>query len=470
MEKVDTKTLDMEDQFKLTRRERTIYSLVNFPNIILSGIFSLTYVNFFWDDLGLQQILFTLGQVIYAIVNSVNDFYGGRISDKTDFKKWGSRRLVYIKWGGLLWAFLFFSMWFPWSYNNQIIIFIHFVVSICAFDMLLSLVWLVWMALMPELTESTKERNQMALNNQLFLIIGALPVLLSFLIYEMGLLTFQIYAGICALISAICYFYAGSKLEERPELYEDQVDLGLITAIKEVISNRSFLSVTSFRVFYHINMSLGLSFVFAYFYIFGVDYILASLLYYLLSTVVALIGYLIYKRLSEKYEMRTLMIYGGILQIIFNIIGFFVILPRELEILIWLFLIMNFIAQGYVLFDYPVLSLVTDSDEVQNNKRREGLILGTNAFFLKIGESIGPIFGTSILLLFGFIRNAPSQDFIAIVGIKFLLLIVQSIFILLGVISLYYFPLHGKELGDLRKKIAEIHEKKSEKYSWKGQA
>jgi len=82
-----------KSSFKLTKKERFIYSLTNFPNILLAGIFSLTYINFFWDDLGLQQTYFIFGQIIYAIINSLNDFYFGRFSDKTDIKRWGSRRL-----------------------------------------------------------------------------------------------------------------------------------------------------------------------------------------------------------------------------------------------------------------------------------------------------------------------------------------------------------------------------------------
>jgi len=201
-----------KESFQLTRKERIIYSLTDLPNILLAGIFSLTYVNFFWDDLGLKQFYFVLGQAIYLVINSLNDFYFGRISDKTNFQRWGSRRLIYIKWGGVLWTIVFFSMWFPWSYTNQIIIFFHFLVSICAFDMMLSLVWLVWLALMPELTESVDERNKMALNNQYFLIIGAFPVLIAFLIFESGLIPFQIFVGICALLCGICCYYIGLKL------------------------------------------------------------------------------------------------------------------------------------------------------------------------------------------------------------------------------------------------------------------
>ena len=330
--------------------------------------------------------------------------------------------------------------------------------------MMLSLVWLVWLALMPELTESTDERNKMALNNQYFLILGALPVLISFLIFESGLLTFQIFAGACALICGFCYYFVGSNLKERPELNFNQETIPLFRALKEVLKSRSYITMTIFRVFNQLNGALGLSFMFAYVLILGVDILTASLLYYVLSTVIALIGYFIYKKLSMRISMRNLVVRGRIIQIIINVTGFFIILNPEFEIFIWIILIGNAITNGFMLFDYPIMMLVTDEDEVINRGRREGLILGTNAFFNKIAESIGPIIGTTILLLFGFIRGASFQTTTALMGVKFLLLIVPSIINLLGLISIYYFPLYDQKLKEMQIKLNKIHQDKSKIY------
>ncbi|MFX1568325.1 MAG: MFS transporter [Promethearchaeota archaeon] len=446
--------------FNLTKRERFYYSLTNLPNTLLSGIFGLTYVNFFWDDLGLIQLFFSLGQIIYAIINSLNDFYLGRLSDNTNFNRWGSRRLIYIRWGGILWAIVFFMMWFPWTLTNQIAIFIHFVLSICAFDMLLTLVWLAWLALMPEITENLEERNKIAFLNQVFFALGAFPVLLAFLIYDAGLIYFQIFAGVCAIICGLCYFLISTKLRERPELYLDQQIFPLAKALKEVLKSKSFITMTLFRCFNHLNLSLTLSFIFAYFYIFNVSSLIISLLFYFNTTFIALIGYGIYKKLSQKYDMRTLIIRGRIIHIILNVSAFMILLIPGLELLIWPFLILGTICNGYILFDYPVLILVTDNDEVQHGTRREGLIIGTNAFFIKIAESLGPIIGTSILLLFGFVRNAPFQTELAIFGIKFLFFIVQSILNLLGLISIKFFPLYKENLEEMHQKLIKIHKKK----------
>jgi len=185
---------DYSDFKILSGKETFTYVMAMIPQTILSGIFVLLYVNFFWDNLKLQQTYFVIGSIIFMLVNSLNDFFLGRMSDKTNVERWGSRRLIYIKWGGPLWALAFFLTWFPWSYDNQIIIFIHFVVSICAFDMFLTLVILVWMALLPELTENLAERNKIQLLNQIFATIGALPVIFAMFIFESNFKMFQIFA------------------------------------------------------------------------------------------------------------------------------------------------------------------------------------------------------------------------------------------------------------------------------------
>ena len=48
------------------------------------------------------------GLLIYAVINSLNDFYLGRVSDKTNVERCGGRRLIYIKWG-VLYGLLYFS-------------------------------------------------------------------------------------------------------------------------------------------------------------------------------------------------------------------------------------------------------------------------------------------------------------------------------------------------------------------------
>ena len=103
------------------------YAFGQIPERIMSGIFAIMYVEFFWEDLGLidYQGLFIAGQVIYATINSLNDPLFGYLTDKTNIDRWGSRRLIHIRYGAIIWGILFVVMWFPWSTTSITIIFIH---------------------------------------------------------------------------------------------------------------------------------------------------------------------------------------------------------------------------------------------------------------------------------------------------------------------------------------------------------
>ena len=149
-----------EKKKELSTRNLIGYGLGAIPAGLLVYIFNLKYIDLFYDDLKLFPILFVIGQIIYMTINALNDPLLGQLSDRTNREKWGSRRIIYIKYGAPIWAITFLLVWFPWSLDNQWIIFIHYVISICLFDTMFTLVVLVWMALLPEMTSDIDERNK----------------------------------------------------------------------------------------------------------------------------------------------------------------------------------------------------------------------------------------------------------------------------------------------------------------------
>lgn len=211
-------------------------------------------------------------------------------------------------------------------------------------------------------------------------------------------------------------------------------------------------------------MLLGYIFIFAFIYIFGFDILTASMLFILNGIIFGWLGSIIYMTLAKKIEMQTLIIRGRLLTITISIIGFLVVIQPGADLLIWIFLALSTLAGGYNLFNFPYLMLVTDEDEVKHGFRREGLFLGMNAFFIKFGDSVAPIIGTSVLIYFGFVRDAPKQPSEAIFGIKFLFFIVPAIMNICGLVCIYKFPLHGEYLKEFRTKLMDLHGKKTEAY------
>ena len=457
-------TLPTLNQNHLRGMDKFIYVLGSVPLTIMAGVFLLLYVDFFKNELNLNQGWFITGQIIYALVNAFNDPLLGQMSDKTDFKKWGSRRLIYVKWGGILWALIFFGMWFPWSRTNQFVIFLHYVVSICAFDMMLTLVVLCWMALLPEMTENMHERNTIQFISSIISSLGALLVLAAQAIMENSLATFQQFAGICAIISAILYFIVGSKLKERPELYSAEVVPSLKISIKTTLKSKSFITYTGYKFFNFVNSGMGISFLFAYLIILG-EGPLVLLYYFLLTAPLSWISQAIYMKLAKTIDMKKLILWGRLITIVLSVIAFFVVLNPSFESTIWLFVALSTLFGGYMMFGYPLMMLSIDEDEVLNGNRREGMFLGTNAFFIKFADSVGPIIATMILYDWFYYSDALLlQTANTIIGIKFLYFIVPAIMSIFGMIFIYFYPLHGENLKQMQSKLEAIHLEKTKAY------
>ncbi|MCP4762394.1 MAG: hypothetical protein GY870_11485, partial [archaeon] len=154
------------------------YVIGTVPLVILIGIFSMSYAKFFWDtENGLPFWLYAIGLGIYALVNSINDPFIGQWQDKTNVDKWGSRRLVYVKYGSPILVLLFIFMWFPITMDNTLYLFLHFVIMICAFDTVLNIVTMAWMALLPSMTADIDERTKINFLGSIIGLFAGFPVI-----------------------------------------------------------------------------------------------------------------------------------------------------------------------------------------------------------------------------------------------------------------------------------------------------
>ncbi len=453
-----------EDTNTFYRNQIFFYLIIKIPFTLMPGIFNIVYVYFFWDYLGMEQFYFIIGMIIYGIFNVLNDPLLGQWSDRVDVNRWGSRRLIFIKYGGLIWAMVFFLIWLPWSYDNQIIIFLHFIIMMVLYDNMLTMVILVWDALLPEIAESIEDRNKIFFLGGVVGAIGGIPVIFTLTIVNAGLLAFQLFSGIIAIISATILFIAATKLRERPELHQEMNLPGWFKALKQCLRSRSFVFFTLYRFFRVINETMTFSFMFVYALLFTEGFETILLIIFGLGGIV---GQWAYLRLSKKKEMQALIMQGRAIEISIAIVAFLISMLKGTELIWFGLLIVKIILGGYSVFVNPYLLLITDEDEMKYNTRREGMYLGTNAIFNKIAESTGPILAVSVLLLFGFIQNAPKgyiQSESAIIGIKFLLFIVPSIIDVLGMIALRFYPIKADYLKELKKYIEKAHKEKLIEY------
>ncbi|MCP4752226.1 MAG: MFS transporter, partial [Proteobacteria bacterium] len=237
------------------------------PLVLMYGIFNIAYIDFFSDNLKLDDTLLIIGLVIYGIVNSFNDPIIGHTQDNTNVKRWGSRRVVYIKYVCPFLILVFIAMWFPWHETNQTLMFLHFVVSICLFDTLLNIVTMAWMALLPDMTPDVDKRTRINfLGGIIALFVGLSVMIVPTIINDRGLFQkFNMGVGIVALV---CYLVVVKLSKESPEFQED-ISPPLWESIKQTLKLKSFLMYVGWVFTKSFNGSIGMSYLFVFLLILG---------------------------------------------------------------------------------------------------------------------------------------------------------------------------------------------------------
>jgi Na+/melibiose symporter-like transporter len=77
-----------------------------------------------------------------------------------------------------------------------------------------------------------------------------------------------------------------------------------------------------------------------------------------------------------------------------------------------------------------------------------------------------------ILTTFGYIQggNLAVQPESAFLGIKIIWLLISGIVAALGLVSIYYYPLHGEKLENMQRNLRELHKQKREAIMRPGQS
>ncbi len=451
-------TEKLQTKEKLPARQVIGYLSGMVPTVLMIGFFGFAYSKFFLNDLKLDPKLWYIGLAIYGIINAFNDPIIGYLSDNTNAKKWGSRRLIYIKWGAPLWALAFALIWWiPTTHNSQFLLFLHFTLTVCFYDTLMTMVVMTWMALLPEMTMDVDERTKISLISTIVVFFLGLPLLaVSTFNHEQ----IKIASLVIAIISPFFYLLVIKLCKEKPEFQQDP-SVPFWKAAKFTLWNKAFLCIVGMNFIGQLSGTMTTAFTFMFWYIIGEKNILW---YYLCSVVIGYISNIIAMRLREKAGMINLMIAYGIMQVLGGLTIFFLVLDPAREWLIWVGIVWNAFFGGASVFKSAMQMLVIDDDEMRSGQRREGMFYGMNALLVKPAESFGPAVGTAIMLAFAYIQGAPaeSQPESVLLGIKIIFLLIPQIVTLLSLFLLWIYPFKGQRLMDLQKELEVKHAQKKE--------
>lgn len=453
---------------RLTLSTKIVYGMASFGTSTVSSIYAALLPIFYQDYLGLTSKWIGIASAVYAVWNAINDPIFGFITDNTRSKL--GRRIPYLRFTAPFLGLTFILVWFAPEGAGDITQFWWMLVTMLLYDTGYTIIGLVHGALMPELTESDVERNQLSISSSVF---GLLGYVFGFLLPDLfrprpgnltgSLMNLRLSMVAMGIIAAFLIILTSLKVKERREFALVDKPIKFWESLRYTLTNKSFwIFVTmNFLLTFMNSIATGAIFYLA-------DYVTQTstiILMVYLFTPLALgipLTNMVVKKLGILRAQQVYCVIGGL--------GLASIAFLPVNLIPIGLIVAGLGLSGQQTITYNLLAQVIDDDEVRTGNRREGAFYGANALITKPAQSLALFLTSFVLEQSGFITRALNEGEIflnqsasALFGIRAIVGLVPGLAMLVGAAILFFFPLQGERLVQLKEKILVMHAEKEAK-------
>lgn len=447
---------------------KMFYGLASLGMGTVSSIFAALLPIFYQDYLGLSARWIGIASIVYALWNAINDPLFGFLTDNTRSKM--GRRIPYLRFTAPFLGLTFILVWFAPEGAGDMTLFWWMLVTMLLYDTAYTIIGLVHGALMPELTESDVERNQLSISSALFGLVG---YVFGFIVPDLfrpgigstdtSLMSLQLAMVAVGFIAAFLIILTSLKVRERREFAIVDDPLAFWDSLRYTLTNKSFLVFVSMNFLLTLTNALSIGSIF-----YLADYVtqtnavtLSLYLFPPLGLGIPLSN-LVVKRLGLLRSQQIYLVLGGL--------GLISLAFMPVDLIFVSLVITGLGLSGQQTITYNLLANVIDEDEVRTGSRREGSFYGVNALLTKPAQSLALFLTAFILEETGFIsrvvnqgQNLLTQPESALFGIRAIVGLIPGLTMLLSAVILFFFPLQGERLAQLKERIMLIHAEKEEK-------
>ncbi|XP_078274202.1 transmembrane protein 180-like [Rhinoraja longicauda] len=398
------------------------YSFTTLAAGLMNNLLSFYYVKLFLNHYKVSERDFQQAQVVFMLWNAFNDPLFGYLQDNSRLPCCSQRRLS-ILYGAPLYAATFLLPWFPWRAYTEgdWLCGLHLLVSLCAFDGMLTFVLLAQCALFAEISGRHESRLQLIKYNQVASIVGSSSVLFCGLLSNNmeNIPHFQLVVISVAVLALACMIYTGrhcvSQYEQGQKSARDMVDntsnlswSSIFHLTKQIVSQRDFLLfvLMNFCQVFH------LAFLNNFMMIFADQLIPRNLLPTVVKSIMYGAGFICPQLLvlGSQSLLKKYGYYKIILSVFYLELGSAVvmlILGPTHYCLLSFFLIGNMVmvSATFSLFNLPLADIIdVDLQKYKRSFPLSSMVFGTNALFTKPAQSLAPMLVVSILNQFDYER------------------------------------------------------------------
>jgi GPH family glycoside/pentoside/hexuronide:cation symporter len=466
----------VESKFKIKLSIKTKFAIGGIGFNLSAGMFAAWLMNFYIKVIRIDPLLWGLAWILYIVWNAINDPLIGYFGDRTRTKL--GRRMPWLIIATPAISIAYLLLFFPPNLDpslmsSQWISFFWLLFTLLMYDTFYTVIGIMQQALVTELSILSEERA----NTGLFWAVGTLlGQVITFIVpfflivnedpYSQNLPIFQFLVVIFTIIGFLTLAVMSFTIKEKKEfMYAEKVKMNFGESIKYTLKNKGFIIYTAFTfMLVYISSAIysQVSFFVQDVLSVSAENILSSLPIFVFIFA-SLIGYPIGIYFNKKYGGKTASIYLSLIAIGGLILLTFVSDFISSNILLFL------IGIGYagVMLLAPILMMdLIDEDELQTNFRREGAYFGSTSLFTKPAQSIAAALTGLILVLTDYNQEAVVQSELAKFGIKLNIGLIPAIFLIIGIIILFNFPIDGStaEYKEMKKRLELLHDKKLESY------
>ncbi|TFG07559.1 MAG: MFS transporter [Promethearchaeota archaeon] len=449
------------------------YSIGQIINNASYQTFSLLVFTFYFTIVGLNVFLITIAFMIWSVWNSINDPLLGSISDKTH-TKWG-RRYPYIMISIIPLAIVMFLLFTPpisLGIRDPIPNFIYFLIIILFFEFFYTMFDVNLIALFPELFITEEERTsanavRMTVYLITLIITFALP---TFFIPDFSnpeyLTQYQIFGIFIAgliIVAGLCFLKLSPK--EKAEFREEYKNIPSIKeTFKICVKNKTFMRYlpAELGMWYVIGVTTTIIVLYGKF-VLGIGE--GETIWIALMLAIAFISSAIFMNILWKPVVRKLGARKAwIISVstwILAMVPFLFIQDKFQGIIVLFFYGVGLSGPIYIID--LILSDIIDEDEVNTGTRREAGYYGVKAFFYKLSTVLVFITIGLVFTNVGWAVYNPRPGADVILGLRLLMFLFPTIALIISILFIYFYPLHGEKLALIKEKLSKIHSEKKSK-------
>ncbi len=446
--------------------------------------FQFAAFTFYYAVVGINLYWLAPSYILFAIWDSINDPLIGVLSDRTQ-SKFGRRRfwvLISLIPFALTNLFMFFPPRFwPIAITNDAINTAYMIALICLYDLFYSMFSANQTALFPEMFKSEKERGRANRIKNTMTILGVLIgfAFPSFLINPMApstdnpsesilksIASNYLYVGalvgILTLIIGYLFFRFGMK-EDSTEITKPEEMPGLIQSLKDTFSNKTFMTFVTANMLNWFVFKLLTAIISLYgIWVLGIqkgDFLLTVML--LVAFLTASAFFPVMEWLGNKIGFRNGFIVSNSIWIASLIPYYFFSEETQTFAVICMFFVGIGLAGAMYYVDI-ILGRVIDEDEVKTGHRRQGSFYGVNSLINRYSTILVVLVITFVLAGYGWDDYVLGLEGGAEIpklqlGLRLLMSVANIIGIVLVIILLIRFPLHGDRWKKVQLQLKQKH-------------